>query len=85
MNEPVIKRVLRLNTTLFPSLGKVLGMSNKELMEATGIRNATWYRIMGHPDEITVQQLVSIANKLLIPVKRFFLYDDANMVMISLK
>ena len=80
MNNPVVKRVLRLNTNLFPALGRVLGITNTELMEATGIRNATWYRIMGHPDEITIQQLISIANGLCIPVRRFFLYDDANMV-----
>ena len=75
-----MKRSLRLNTTLITSLGRVLGMTNTELMEATGIMNATWYRIMGHPDQITVQQLITIANKLCIPVRRFFLYDDANMV-----
>lgn len=80
MNNPVVKRVLRLNTNLFPSLGRVLDMSNTELMKATGIKNATWYRIMGHPDEITVQQLIAIANRLCIPVRRFFLFDNANMV-----
>ena len=83
MNYPVVKRVLRLNINLFPALGRVLGMSNTELMEATGIKNATWYRIMGHPDEITVQQLISIANRLCIPVRRFFLYDDTNIVGIK--
>ena len=83
MNNPVVKRVIRLNINLFPALGRVLGMSNTELMEATGIKNATWYRIMGHPDEITVQQLISIANRLCIPVRRFFLYDETNMVGIK--
>ena len=80
MNNPVVKRVIRLNINLFTALGRVLGMSNTELMEATGIKNATWYRIMGHPDEITVQQLITIANRLCIPVRRFFLFDETNMV-----
>lgn len=80
INNTRTKRVVRLNTTLFSTLGRVLGMSNTELMKATGISNATWYRVMGHPDEITVQQLISIANGLHIPVRRFFLYDDTDMV-----
>ena len=75
-----MKRALRLNTTLITSLGRVLGMTNTELMEATGIMNATWYRIMGHPDQITIQQLISIANGLRIPVKRFFSIEDTDMV-----
>lgn len=75
-----MKRALRLNTTLITSLGRVLGITNTELMEATGIMNATWYRIMGHPDQITVQQLISIANGLRIPVKRFFSIEDTDMV-----
>ncbi|MBO4801982.1 MAG: hypothetical protein J5545_08995 [Bacteroidaceae bacterium] len=75
-----MKRVLRLNITLLSGLGRVLGMTNADLMEATGISNATWYRIMGHPDEITVQQLISIANGLCVPVRRFFSYDGIDMV-----
>lgn len=75
-----MKRVLRLNTAMLSALGRVLGMTNANLMEATGIRNATWYRIMGHPNEITVQQLISIANGLCVPVRRFFSFDDTDMV-----
>ena len=75
-----MKRVFRLNTALLSALGRVLGMTNADLMEATGIRSATWYRIMGHPDEITVQQLISIANGLCVPVRRFFSYDGIDMV-----
>lgn len=80
INNTRTKRVIRLNTTLFSTLGRVLGMSNTELIKATGISNATWYRVMGHPDEITVQQLIAIANGLHIPVRRFFLYNDTDMV-----
>ena len=75
-----MKRVIRLNTALLSALGRILGMSNADLMEATGIRNATWYRIMGHPEEITVQQLISIANGLCVPVRRFFSFGDTDMV-----
>lgn len=75
-----MKHVLLLNTTLITSLGRVLGKTNTELMEATSISNATWYRIMGHPDEITVQQLISIANGLCIPVFRFFSIDGVNVI-----
>ena len=75
-----MKRVIRLNTALLSALGRVLGMTNADLMEATGIRSATWYRIMGHPDEITVQQLISIANGLCVPVRRFFSFGDTDMV-----
>lgn len=75
-----MKHVLQLNTTLITSLGRVLGRTNAELMEATSISNATWYRIMGHPDEITVQQLFSIANGLCIPVFRFFSIDGINVI-----
>lgn len=75
-----MKHTLQLNTTLITSLGHVLGKTNAELMEATGVSNATWYRVMGHPDEITVQQLISIANGLCIPVFRFFSIDGVNVI-----
>lgn len=75
-----MNRTFRLNTPLISSLGRVLGMTNTELMEATGIMNATWYRIMGHPDQITVQQLLSIANGLCIPVFRFFSNGDTDII-----
>lgn len=75
-----MKHTLQLNTTLITSLGHVLGKTNAELMEAAGVSNATWYRIMGHPEEITVQQLISIANGLCIPVFRFFSIDGVNVI-----
>ena len=75
-----MKHTLQLNTTLITSLGHILGKTNAELMEASGVSNATWYRIMGHPDEITVQHLISIANGLCIPVFRFFSIDGVNVI-----
>ena len=85
INNTRTKRVVRLNTTLFSTLGRVLGMSNTELIKATGISNATWYRVMGHPDEITVQQLIAIANGLHIPVRRFFLYEVVRMTTLKIR
>lgn len=76
----MVKHTIRLNIPLIISLGRVLGMTNAELMNATGIMNATWYRIISHPEQVTVQQLISIANGLSIPVRRLFLYDDTDMV-----
>lgn len=73
-------RILRLNIKLLQTLGKVLDMTNTELMGATGIKNATWYRIMGNPDEITIQQLLSIANGLHIPVTWFFSFGDTDII-----
>lgn len=79
-DKAITKHTIRINIYLINSLGRVLGMTNTELMNATGIMNATWYRIIGHPKQITVQQLISFSNGLNIPIRRFFLYDDTDMV-----
>ena len=79
-NKPNMNHIPRLNVTLLPALGRVLGKTHAEIMESTGIKNTTWYHIMGHPDEITVQQLISIANGLHIPVRRFFSIDDTDVI-----
>ena len=71
---------LQFNTTLLQSLGRLLRMTNAEIMKATGISNATWYRILARPDEITVQQLMAIANGLHIPARRFFTIDGTNTI-----
>jgi len=75
-----MKRVLRLNTTLLPALRRVLGKTNAELIETTGVKTTTWYYLMGHPNGITVQQLISIANGLQIPVRRFFSIDETDVI-----
>lgn len=62
----------RLNTQLIVALNDVLHRPVEELRETTSIPNATWYRIMHHPEAITVQQLLTIANALHVPVRRFF-------------
>lgn len=62
----------RLNTKLLSTLHTVLFMQVVDLREAAGIAKSTWYDIMARPDTITVQHLLSIANGLHIPVRRFF-------------
>lgn len=62
----------RLNTKLLSTLTGVLFMQAADLRNAVGIAKSTWYDIMRKPDEITVQYLLSIANGLHIPVRRFF-------------
>lgn len=66
-----------LNTQLLTSLSSVLDMQPAKMIAATGIVPPTWYYIMQHIDGITVQQLLSIANGLKIPVRRFFYADKA--------
>lgn len=63
---------LKFNTRLLTSLSDVLLMSSTVIIEKTNIKPTTWYRIMAKPDEITVQQLLAVANNLCIPVRRFF-------------
>lgn len=74
-------KTLLLNIKLLNSLSNVLGVSPAELRNATGISNGTWYRIMSKPDGVTVQQLLSIANGLHIPVSRFF--TDGEVIVVG--
>ena len=62
----------RLNVKLLSTLNSVLYMQAADLRKAAGIAKSTWYDVMRKPDEITVQYLLSIANGLHIPVRRFF-------------
>lgn len=66
MNKP------RLNTKLLRALENVLLMQVKEIIRISGFTTTTWYRIMSDPEKITVQQLLTLANSLHIPVRRFF-------------
>ena len=63
---------LRLNTKLLSALHSVLLMQAVDLRKAAGIARSTWYDITSRHDTITVQHLLSIANGLHIPVRRFF-------------
>lgn len=70
----------RLNTKLLSTLTSVLFMQTADLRRAAGIAKSTWYDIMRKPDEITVQYLLSIANGLHIPVRRFFSLSRTDMI-----
>ena len=63
---------IRFNTQLISSLGSVLHMSAAEMMDAVSIPSTTWYRLLKTPADITIQQLLAIANGLHIPVRHFF-------------
>lgn len=71
---------IRLNTKLIRSLGSVLFMHTADMMVATSIASTTWYSIMQNPENITIQQLLSIANGLHIPVRRFFSADKPDVI-----
>lgn len=71
---------IRLNTKLISSLGSVLFMHTADMMVATSIASTTWYSIMQNPENITIQQLLSIANGLHIPVRRFFSADKPDVI-----
>ena len=62
----------RLNTKLIKTLSSVLFMPAADIIDATGINRSTWYRIVESPHIITVQQMLLVADKLNIPVRRFF-------------
>lgn len=70
----------RLNTKLIASLQSVLHIQASDIKEATQISLATWYRIRQAPQEITVQQLLQIANGLHIPVRRLFSTGQVDVV-----
>lgn len=74
MNTP------RLNTKLITSLSSVLFVAPTEIMGAAQIANSTWYHIMDRPENISVQQLLALANGLHIPVRRFFSFGRADLV-----
>lgn len=71
---------VHLNTTLISSLCDVLFMSAADIRKKSAIPCTTWYTIMGKPSAITIQQLLSIANGLHIPVKLFFSEGDVDIV-----
>lgn len=73
--------VIQLNTKLIKSLDKVLFMKAAEIMKAANIPSTTWYAIRKKPEKITLQQLLSIANGLHIPVRRFFLIDGKDVTV----
>ena len=70
----------QINVRLLAILPKVLRCTNPEIIRKTGIADSTWYRIVREPERITVQQLLSIANGMQVPVRRFFSHDGIDYV-----
>lgn len=70
----------KLNTHLLSTLPRVLRMTNDEVAAASGISIAQWYRLVKHPEKLTIQQLLDLANGLQIPVSRFFSTGKADVV-----
>lgn len=63
---------VQINSKLISSLSSILSIQTRELVSATGITISTWYNLMQSPSDITIQQLLAIANGLHIPVRKFF-------------
>ena len=80
IKKTIMKPSIRLNTKLIITLSRVLFLSPTEIMQATSIASSTWYRIMAAPAAITIQQLLSFANGLHIPVRRFFSEGRADII-----
>ena len=62
----------RLNTRLITNLGDVLSKPVSEMINAVDMPSSTWYHIQKFPQNISIQQLLQIANAFHIPVRRFF-------------
>lgn len=71
---------IHLNTKLLSTLSQVLFLPSAELRTATGIPTSTWYYCMGKPDKITIDFLLSIANGLNIPVRKFFSTENTDII-----
>lgn len=63
---------IQINTELISSLEDVVFIPAKDMAHATSIALSTWYYIMQSPADITIPQLLAMANGLHIPVRRFF-------------
>lgn len=71
---------VRLNTKLIATLSNVLFVAPGELKQKASFTNATWYRVQNHPETITIQQLLTLANNLHIPVRRFFSFGSTDII-----
>ena len=70
----------RLNIQLIKNLGEVIPKPVSWIVNAVGMANSTWYYIHNNPQNISVQQLLQIANGLHIPVRRFFYQGATHFV-----
>jgi hypothetical protein len=55
-------------------------MTHNEVSDASGISIACWYRTVKDPERITIQQLISLANGLHIPIHLFFSCEDTDII-----
>lgn len=67
-----MKTMIQLNKHLISNLDDILHIPAADLKKIASFSRATYYRIKEDPSSITVQQLLSFANGLHIPVKKFF-------------
>ena len=70
----------RLNSKLITNLSGVLSKPASEMIKAVDMPSSTWYHIMKHPQNISIQQLLQIANTVHIPGRRFFYLGDTLFV-----
>ena len=61
-----------LNIELIRRLSAILFLPTSELVAATSIPTATWYKIINNSNAVTIKQVLSIANGLCIPARRLF-------------
>ena len=71
---------IRLNSKLITNLGNVFPQPMAEIIKATGIPPSTFYDIRKNVEDITIEQLLAIANGLHIPVRRLFSTGKADVV-----
>ena len=73
-----MEKPIQLNSKLLMTLSDIIGMTNATIMQRTGLKNTTFYTIIKRPDEMSVQQLLQLANGLHIPVSRFFTAESTD-------
>lgn len=71
---------MQLNEKLIKELPRILNMTNGAISEKSNIAISTWYRIVQTPSNISVHQLIDLANGLHIPVSRFFKSEYSNEI-----
>ncbi len=69
----------KLNTKLITTLGSIIFMPSRDIIAATDIATSTWYTLMQKPADISIQQLLAIANGLHIPVRRMFSFGHTDI------
>lgn len=81
MTQEKEKKTVRLNNTLIASLGSIMRVTDAEICKAAGFSITTWYRLKDHPEKMSIQYLLGIANDLQIPIRHFFTTEKTDKVM----